>query len=137
MILNYIFNHRIRITPDKELTLFEMITETDIDGESFTYKNQLSRWGIRRDVEMVIDGESHNALAIVAHHADIRNILKETEYFDYKDMLGRHPAALFEETKPIYMAAEKQKQRCIILDWEKIEDIHFMQDKKTKDKIPF
>lgn len=138
MILNYIFNHRIRIAPDKELTIFEMLNITDIDGESFTYKDQLSRWGLRRDIEMTIDGKSYNALAIVAHHADIQGILRDTEYYDYKDMLGRHPAHVFEETKPIYMVAQKQKQRCIILDWDKIKEHHFINDDEDNEiELPF
>lgn len=136
MILNYIFNHRIRIAPDKELTIFEMLNITDVDGESFTYRDQLSRWGIRRDIEMTIEGESYNALAIVGHHADIQTILRDTEYYDYKDMLGRHPAHIFEETKPIYIVAQKQKQRCIILDWDKIKEHHFIIE-KDETELPF
>lgn len=139
MILNYIFNHIVRLAPDSELSVFEMLTITHEDGELSPYKKQLSRLGIRRDVELLIEGKTYDALAVSAHHGKLQDILKNTEYFDYKDMLRRHPAVIFEDTKSIYMLAEKQKQRCIIFDWEEIRKHHFVETENINGQmdIPF
>jgi len=82
---------------------------------------------------MMIEGKEYNALAIAGHHLDLQKILKDTEYFDYKDMLKRHPAAIFDELKPIRMVGNK-RQRCIVLDWEKIMEYHAFDD---SGEIPF
>lgn len=135
MILNYIFDHRVRLGPESEMTIYELIVENKIDPDGYEkiYDGILARYGIRRDPEMTIEGKTYNALAIAGHHLDLEKILKDTEFFDYKDILKRHPAAIFDEQKSIRMGKSK-KQRCIVLDWEIITEYHVFDEEK---EIPF
>ena len=130
ILLDIILNYKLKITPSDEKTIAELLIEKEIEGKP-GYDNQLKQIGIRKDKYMKIDGNIYNALAISISNNYIKDILKNSPYKEYKNILIRHAAILFDETKPIRMAAGK-KSRAIILNWEIVEKIYFMNDSKEK-----
>jgi hypothetical protein len=142
-ILERILQERIKLAPDKELTISEMLIEKKIDssGEEVTTRdNELRRYGLRRFIyRLKIKYESgeektekKESLAIEANHPAIRNILKDTSFQDYKEVLQRHQFVL-KRSEPVYMAGKTA--RCILFDWDKLYEEYFRE--KKDDDIPF
>jgi len=129
-ILNRIFQERIKIDPSIELTIAEMLTIVDtdmslIDGK-LRYDENIRRYGIRK---MISKGES--ILAIDADHPEIKKILRETPFSDYKEVLQRHPSVI-EKSKIVYMSGKNT--RCVVFSWKEIHEKYF---KEEIDDIPF
>jgi hypothetical protein len=122
-ILDEILNHRIKINVCDELTIAELITRGIKAGKP-EFDQKLRQIGIRRDTGLIIDGTPYNMLAVSTNSATIKEALRNSPHREYKNILFRHPAAIFENTRPINMAGGK-KTRCIILDWKKISELHF------------
>lgn len=135
ILLNSILNHKIKIDGYTEKTIAEMITipKNEISPENLMYDHNLRQIGIRKDPSIMLDGEKRDVLAISANNNYISDILKNTPYQKYKNILLRHEAAIFQETRPIRMIANK-RERCIILDWNKLKDFYFEDDNKS---LPF
>jgi 5S rRNA maturation endonuclease (ribonuclease M5) len=127
-LLNMILNYKVKMDSYSEKTISELITETKNEQSTdLMHDNKLRQMGIRRDNKIMLDGKQKNVLAISANNNYITEILKDTPYRKYKNILLRHEAAIYEETRPIRMMANK-RERCIILDWVKVKNIYFDED---------
>ena len=127
-ILDRIFKERIKVDPSAEFSIAEMLNIKTIDtskGEVLKYDNNTRRYGLRR---YTINEKDY--LAIDTDHPEIKKILRETPFQEYKEILQRHPFVI-EKSKVIYMAGKNT--RCIIFDWNKLEEKYF----KEKEGIPF
>ena len=129
LLFDAILNHKIRIDSYTEKTITEMLTETSSEISSqLQHDNRLRQIGIRKDDNLQIENKKYNAIAISVNNQYINDILRNTPFFRYKNILIRHEAVIFDDAKPIRMIANK-KERCIILDWQRIKEIHFDDNK--------
>ena len=130
-ILNRIFQERIKIDPSLELTIAEMLTTGDGDmsivSEKLKYDENIRRYGIRK-----MPSKTEEILAIDADHPEIKRILRETPFSEYKEILQRHPAVI-EKSKIVYMSGKNT--RCVVFSWGKIHEKYFREE--TNDDIPF
>jgi len=129
-LLNVILNYKIKITPIESKTISEMLMldyPNDSLKEGLMYSEELKQIGIRRDKNLSIEGKSYDCLAISSNNQYIRQILQGTPFQEYKNILVRHPASIFDNTRTIRMIAGK-RERCIILDWNEMFNIHFFND---------
>jgi len=130
-ILERIFQERIRLKPDYELTIAEMLImdEKNSSGEflKITHDDIIRRWGLRR---CVLKGVQ--VLAVDSDHPAIKNILKDSPFAEYKEILQRHEAVI-RRSQPVRMSGKNA--RCIIFDWKKLDNLYFGED--SGDQIPF
>jgi hypothetical protein len=129
ILFDNILNHKIRIDSQTEKTISEMLFEINENDELINkskpyYDVNLKQIGIRRDREMKINKTTYDAIAISVNNHYISEILKNTPYHRYKNILIRHPASIFEDTQSVRMLDQK-KERCIILDFNKVKEIHY------------
>ena len=98
-ILNHLFEHTIKIDASTSYTIAEMLTSYDegmlvANGEkSLKYDGTLRRLGIRRMVKKFGD-EDTEVLALSCNHQEIRKIMSDTAFSEYRDVVSRHPAFL-------------------------------------------
>jgi len=139
-ILERIFQERIKIDPSFELTIAEMLNEiiTDMNGiKSFKYDSNLRRYGLRRFIYNYkenpddTDTTKIESLAIDYNHPALKNILKDTPFQDYKEILQRHKHVL-KKSINVHMAGRTTK--CIILTWKEIYEEYFKNN--DNDGIP-
>ncbi len=108
-----------------------MLTLQDHDstggGQKLTYDDVIRRYGLRRYLMKGVE-----VLAIDIDHPAIRNILKDTPFVEYKEILQRHEF-VSKKSEPVHMAGKNT--RCIIFDWNKIHAKYFENDKN--DDVPF
>lgn len=130
-IFNRILQERVRIDPSTELTIAEMLIIKEINtqqgGEKLKYDEQIRRYGIRRCIQ-----KDNDTLAIDTDHPEIKKMLRESSFSEYKEILQRHPDVI-EKSKVVYMSGKNT--RCIIFSWEKLENRYFRE--KIDDDIPF
>lgn len=130
-LLERIFQERIRIKPDYELTVAEILTmheENSLgDFVRLTYDDVIRRYGIRR-----CRTNKNLILAIDLNHPAIKNILKDTPFSEYKEILQRHNFVI-DKSRTVYMSGKNT--RCVILDWQKLQEKYFTEN--TNDEIPF
>lgn len=130
-ILSCIFQYRIKIDPGTEFTIAEMLTKKEINTQTANYEliydSYLRRYGIRRCIS-----KDKEILAIDMNNAEIKKILRDTPFSEYKEILQRHKLVI-ERSKVIYMSAKNT--RCIILDWKKLEEKYFKE--KFNNDLPF
>jgi len=134
LLLDNILNYKVRIDPGTEKTISEMLVSVDSQGK-LTYDNNLRQIGIRRDFRLKMDGYDLNSLSISVNSIYISDMLKSTPFSKYKNILIRHPASLYEDTKQVRMVAGK-RERCIVLDWSVVEQIHY-DLKENKGILPY
>ena len=140
-ILERIFQERIKIDPSSELTIAEMLgagIKVDIKGEkSFAHDDLLRRYGLRRFFYNYKDNPDDTeitkieSLAIDYNHPAIKNILRDTPFQEYKEILQRHKHVL-KKSVNVHMAGRTTK--CIILTWKEIYEEYFKN--KDNDGIP-
>lgn len=128
-ILDRIFKEKIKTDPSTELTIAEMLIKEKIDitGEILTFDNEIRRYGIRRHNSKRIE-----CLSIDTDHPALKNILRDTAFSEYKEVLQRHPAVI-DKSRSVYMAGKNT--RCVVFSWEKIYEMYFKEEKE--DEIPF
>ncbi|MDD5353115.1 MAG: toprim domain-containing protein [Candidatus Omnitrophica bacterium] len=130
-ILDRIFQERIRIKPDFELSIAEILTLEEGDSigkfKTLTYDDIIRRHGLRRFVMRGIE-----VLAVDSDHPAIKAILKDSPFVEYKEILQRHEFVV-KKSEPVHMAGKNT--RCIIFDWSKIYAKYFEKDKN--DDVPF
>ena len=124
-LLETILSHVVDVMPGDKQTVAEMIESSTLVSGKPTEDARLKQMGIRRDRYLKISGTAFNVIAIAAKNKYIKEMLKDSAFQgDYKNILSRHPAVMEEKTRVISMGGEL-KTRCIILDWKKVEKIHF------------
>lgn len=126
-IIERILQERIKINPSNELTISEMLNPKNTDGSEdhssgYDYDPILRRYGIRK-----CDYKGEKVLAINYDHPAITGILKDTPFSSYKEILRRHDFVI-EKSAPIYMAGKND--RCILLDWQKLEEKYFLSEEE-------
>jgi hypothetical protein len=130
-IIERILQERIRIDSSKEYSIAEMLTLREMDtGTGFEknlYDNEIRRYGLRRFVS-----NNNEVLAIDIDHPELKKILRDTPFQDYKEILQRH-AFVTEKSKVVYMSGKNT--RCIIFSWEKLYEKYFCE--KSEDDKPF
>ena len=141
-ILNHLFEHTIKIDASTSFTIAEMLTSYDegmlsANGEkSLRYDGTLRRLGIRRMIKKFGEDDKE-VLAISCNHQEIRKIMSDTAFSEYRDVVSRHPAFLKgEKTKypPVFMAGKND--RAILLDWDHISNEFFVVP-EGDDGVPF
>jgi len=124
-LLETILSHVVDVGVGDKQTVAEMIESSKLVSGKPTEDARLKQMGIRRDRYLKISGTAFNVIAIAAKNKYIKEMLKDSAFQgDYKNILSRHPAVMEEKTRVISMGGEL-KTRCIILDWKKVEKIHF------------
>ena len=130
-ILDRIFQESIRLDPSKQLTIAEMLLKEKIDnmkGESeLAYNDTLQRNGLKK-----FKYKNKEILAVDINNPALKNILKDTPFSDYKEILRRHDYVM-KKSALIWLAGKNT--RCIILDWEKVHDEYFKN--QEEDDVPF
>lgn len=135
-ILERILQERIRVSPEAERTIAEMLTMKDDMQQKLLHDDALKRLGMRR-YEVTIDGKTTEVLAVVKAHHAISKMLAETPFSNYAEVLRRNDAKI-RDNWAVRMAGGKQ-ETCILLDWAKIEEKYFRDDEdwKKSAELPF
>jgi len=128
-IIERILQEKIKLDPGNDLTIAEMLIKKKMDtsGEVLTYDASIRRYGLRRYIT-----DNTETLAIDTDHPEIKKILRDTPFSEYKEILQRHPAVI-EKSKVVYMSGKNT--RCVILNWKQLEEKYFRE--VIEDDIPF
>lgn len=130
-IIERILQERVRIDSSKEYSIAEMLTlrerDTSTGFEKNQYDNEIRRYGLRRFVT-----NNNEVLAVDIDHPELKKILRDTPFQDYKEILQRHPFVT-EKSKVVYMSGKNT--RCIIFSWAKLYDKYFCE--QSEDDKPF
>jgi hypothetical protein len=138
-IFDHLLQHTVRVdeSHNKNMTVAEMLIDNE-EAMPFIsrHDNQLRRIGIRK-MKKVINGESIVVLAISANHTEIKRIMSDTAFTEYRDVLARHPAFIVDggEKFPAVRMAGKT-ERSLLFDWSEIER-EYLSPSDQGDEIPF
>ncbi len=138
-IFDHLLQHTVRLdeSHNKNMTIAEMLID-DEEGMPFLSKhdNQLRRIGIRK-MKKVINDKQIGVLAISANHTEIKRIMSDTAFSEYRDVLARHPAFITEggnKFPAVRMAGKTE--RSLLFDWAQIER-EYLSPSDQGDEIPF
>ena len=123
VVFNHILRSNITISPGVTRTVAEMLNKRDkFTPSKLKYGDVLQRIGIRRLIKL-IDGVDVEILAISCKHSELKRLLYETAYTEYKDVMSRHKAFIPSggDRKHPSLRMSGTTQRCMMFSWGMIE----------------
>jgi len=128
-IFSTIFQKRVRIGPDDEKTVAEMLTEKEAMGR-LLYEDSMQRFGMRRTSSIRIV-DNIPVLAISANNKELRDMLVDTPFFSrYNEVLKRHPSYIM--STPVRIGGAQQQ--ALLFRWSDLEAQYFREE---RDVVPF
>jgi len=128
-IFSTIFQKRVRIGPDDEKTVAEMLTRKNDLGQ-LIYEESMQRFGMRRTSSIRLV-DNIPVLAISANNKELRDMLVDTPFFSrYNEILKRHPAYILSTPTRIGGA----QQQALLFRWSDLEAQYFREE---LDVVPF
>ena len=128
-IFQTIFQRKVRIGPDDEKTVAEMLTTKDAAGNPY-YEEAMQRWGMRR-TSSIRTLNNMPVLALSANNAELRGMLVDTPFFNrYNEVLKRHQAYVTSAPQRIGGA----QQQALLFRWSDLEAQYFREE---LDVVPF
>jgi hypothetical protein len=128
-IFSTIFQKRVRIGPDDEKTVAEMLTRKNDLGQ-LVYEESMQRFGMRRTSSIRLV-DNIPVLAISANNKELRDMLVDTPFFSrYNEILKRHPAYIL--STPVRIGGAQQQ--ALLFRWSDLEAQYFREE---LDVVPF
>jgi|LGOV01.1.fsa_nt_gb hypothetical protein len=116
-VIERILKERVKVDPTTEVTIAEMLINF---SDNVNFNSILPRHGIK-----IMNHKQRKCLAISLNSPDIKKILVDTPFSDYKEIVQRHKLVV----NPSYsVTMAGSSTRCVLLDFEEFNKRYFKDE---------